>query len=335
MSPDGEMVLPEQPGEVVLKDDERALLARYVSASVVPKTRKDYERELLAFTDWCQGKRRVAFPASVETVALYLATLADGNIVDEGKRPSTLRKIRSVITKAHKLREMADPCADERIRVLFDGIDREHQAGKVKRARPALASDIDAMIEVCGDSPTGLRDAAAIAIGYGAALRRSEVVALNVEDFAEEDGKPYVEIRRSKTDQTGKGAVVLIPDLAVQSVDRWLAWAGITSGAVFRKFARSEILLERRLTPQTIRLIVKERAKQAGLSLDPRKPTFSGHSLRRGAATQARLNGADVMEIQKLGRWESPAMPAIYAAVKDWTTDPNQRLGQTRKEGDQ
>lgn len=335
MSSDSEMAVPEPPGEVALQDSERALLARYVSASVVPKTRKDYERELKAFTDWCQTKRRQAFPASVETVGLYLATLADGTLLEDGKRPSTLRKVRSVITKAHKIREMADPCADDRIRILFDGIDREHQAGKVKRARPALAADIDAMIEVCGTSPAGLRDAAAIAIGYGAALRRSEVVALNVEDFIEEDGEPYVEIRRSKTDQTGKGAAVLIPDMAVQAVDRWLAWAEIRSGAVFRKFARGEHLLERRLTPQTIRLIVRDRAKQAGLSLDPRKPTFSGHSLRRGAATQARLNGADVMEIQKLGRWEGPAMPAIYAAVKGWTTDPNQRLGRTTKETDQ
>jgi hypothetical protein len=58
------------------------------------------------------------------------------------------------------------------------------------------------------------RERALLCVGYDTMARRSELVALDVEDFNfMEDGSGRVLIRRSKTDQTGEGSkAYLSPD---------------------------------------------------------------------------------------------------------------------------
>ena len=43
-------------------------------------------------------------------------------------------------------------------------------------------------------------------------------------------------------------------------------------------------------------------------------PRVSGHSLRVGAAQSLAAAGAGLVQMQQAGRWQSPAMPAHYAA---------------------
>src|SRR5919107_1944513 len=69
------------------------------------------------------------------------------------------------------------------------------------------------------DTPLGLRNRAILLAGFGGALRRSEIVALDAGDLEFVDGRGVVlTVRRSKTDQHGAGAAVAIwrsddPDL--------------------------------------------------------------------------------------------------------------------------
>jgi hypothetical protein len=49
-------------------------------------------------------------------------------------------------------------------------------------------------------------------IGFAGAFRRSELVALNVEDLQEVPEGLRLTLRRSKTDQEGAGRVVAIAD---------------------------------------------------------------------------------------------------------------------------
>jgi hypothetical protein len=69
-------------------------------------------------------------------------------------------------------------------------------------------------------------------------------------------------------------------------VRAWLDAAEITSGPIFRRVTRTGAVSSP-LTPQTVALIIKKRARTAGL--DPRE--FAGHSLRSGYATQAARDG--------------------------------------------
>jgi integrase len=76
---------------------------------------------------------------------------------------------------------------------------------------PAAANAIRAMLEHVPDTLIGKRDRAILLIGFGAALRRSEVAALTVGDIERQPDGVLVHIRRSKTDQEGEGAQIPIP----------------------------------------------------------------------------------------------------------------------------
>jgi site-specific recombinase XerD len=87
------------------------------------------------------------------------------------------------------------------------------------------------------DTLAGLRDRALLLLGFAAALRRSELVALNVDDLEEAEGGLCIRIVRSKTDQEGKGTVIAIVPGSVacpiKSLKAWLAATSITDGPLF------------------------------------------------------------------------------------------------------
>jgi site-specific recombinase XerC len=55
------------------------------------------------------------------------------------------------------------------------------------------------------ERPGGCRDRAALLVGFGAALRRSELIALDLDDITITQAGLTILVRRSKTDQEGQG----------------------------------------------------------------------------------------------------------------------------------
>jgi integrase len=149
----------------------------------------------------------------------------------------------------------------------------------------------------------GLRDRALILVGFAGALRRSELVALDVADVARHPKGIVLTIRKSKTDQTGAGKTKAIPHgkrlKPIEALDEWLRVlraaqnnAHGLNGPLFRGVCGFKILPGRLCTTQVAR-IIKARVRAAGL--DPR--TFSGHSLRSGFATSAADAGASLQKL--------------------------------------
>ncbi|MBZ9655035.1 site-specific integrase [Phyllobacterium lublinensis] len=138
------------------------------------------------------------------------------------------------------------------------------------------------------------------------ALRRSELVGLNVEDLAETTNGLDVSIRKSKTDQERQGHLVAIPHgqslKPVSAVQEWLELAGITSGPLFRPVNKSGRVSSERLSDRSVANIVKAYAAKAGLSV----ADFSGHSLRAGFVTSAADRGADINRIMDQTRHTDP-----------------------------
>lgn len=165
--------------------------------------------------------------------------------------------------------------------------------GNASQGKAALSED--QLRAMCANRPEGLgaiRDRALLLLGYFGAFRRSELVALNVEDLTYTAGGLVVRIARSKTDQLGAGATKPIaanrdrridPVAAVQA---WQAASGIKAGALFRG-VRQGRLLPKRLTAQVVALVVKREAGRVGLNPD----VFGAHSLRSGFVTTARRRG--------------------------------------------
>jgi integrase len=163
------------------------------------------------------------------------------------------------------------------------------------------------MIACCSETTTGgIRDRALIALAFAAALRRSEIVALQVEDLTEVPDGYRLLIRRSKTDQAGEGQEIAIPRgyhlRPVELVQMWLARAEISTGYVFRKVDRGgNVKHDIPLGDDGYCRMIKKRALQAGL--DP--ALFSGHPMRAGFLTSAAEAGVDVLKMSEVSRHKS------------------------------
>jgi integrase len=237
-----------------------------------------------------------ALPASAETVALYLTSLAATH------KPATMTRRLTAITKAHQIAGHASPATMQQPAVseTLKGIRRTlGTAQKVKA--PLLTADIRRMVNALPDSLAGCRDRALLLLGFAGGFRRSELAALDVEDVqATEDGL-VVKLRRSKTDPEGKGRDVGIPygskpsTCPVRALNAWKQASGISEGSLFRGVDRHGQLGTIRLHKDSIGLIVKRAAETAGL--DPAK--YAGHSLRAGMVTQGYMNGAGELALMR------------------------------------
>jgi len=80
---------------------------------------------------------------------------------------------------------------------------RTIKARTLPRGRALASGEIAALIGTCGrdSSPAGVRDAALIAILYGAGLRRSESVGLDLSDFNVETGELVIRGAKGRKDR--------------------------------------------------------------------------------------------------------------------------------------
>ena len=317
-------VLEPSRGEVspaarALRDADYERVAQYIQPALAPNTLRSYRSHLRQFADFCADRELPSLPASEGTVIAYL-TYA----VRNGMRPSSARIARSVIGVTHDRAGQPNPTKSQATRDALANLEREFGCS-VRRAEPMLAEHVLRTVGHLGPDLPGLRDKAIILLGFGVAMRQSEIVALDVADFEPmPGGRARVHIRRSKTDQTAKGLTGVAPVVAMTAVRAWWAAAGITSGPAFRRMTRWGVG-RTRLTAQSVRLIVKARAGHAGLDPDG-DLKWSGHSLRRGAATEAVSHGADQRQLMNLGRWTSTQGADPYVDRRE-VQDPDAVLG--------
>lgn len=286
----------------------------YVEASKAPNTRRAYRAQWRAFASWCETHGRESLPAAPATLALYLTDRAR-----LGRTVATLGLALSAIRAVHRDAGFADPAAVPAVRTVWEGIRRTHGTAQ-RRATPMTPELLrTTLASLSGGSLRGVRDRALLLLGFAGALRRSEIVALDVADLTFDSARGFlVRIRRSKTDQTGAGADVAIPfashaDVcAVRTVRQWIERAEITVGPLFRSVDRHGHIGQR-LDGRDVARIVKKSAARAGIDAS----SISGHSLRAGLATAAALAGKADRTIMAQGRWRSRAMVDRYVRTAD------------------
>ncbi len=282
-----------------LPAEAASLVEAYQRASKADATVRAYRGDAAAFTAWCSRYGFRSLPASPEAVAAFLVAEAEA-----GRAASTIGRRCAAIRYAHKLARLPDPTDDEAVRATMKGIRRKVGVAPDQKAA-ATADVLTAMLMRVPDTLTGKRDKALLALGFAGAFRRSELVALDVEDLREDPEGLRVLVRRSKVDQEGAGFEKAIPHgrfiRPVALVRDWLDAAGITEGPVFRPVSRSGRVRAAppgnyggpRLTTQAVADIVKRHATAAGLDAS----TFGAHSLRAGYITTAAERGADLARI--------------------------------------
>jgi site-specific recombinase XerD len=255
-----------------------------VRHSLTDATRRTYNRDCDQFTAWCSERESRSLPAEPQTVAAYLAFLA------RTYRPATIARKLAAISIAHRDLGFDNPAAHGVVRRTLSDIRR--QLGTAPHQKTALlAADIRKIVSALGSTLLDARDRALLLLGFNAALRRSELVALTVASLRFEDEGLILTLERSKANQERCLETIAVPygvDLLtcpVRAVRRWLDDAGLNTGPVFRGLTPQGGLRDTALDDRMVAHVVKRRCKAVGI--DP--AGVAGDSLRRGSATSCSL----------------------------------------------
>ena len=181
------------------------LAADFAKASKAKATQKAYPSDWQIFGRWCSARGLDVLPASAAAVCGFLADEASA-----GKRASTLGRRLAAIRYFHRAAGFDTPTDDEKVKAVLSGIRRTIGAAPVRK-KAATSDIVLGMVGGKGRSLRELRDRAILLLGFAGAFRRSELVALNVEDIEEAAEGLLVTLRRSKADQEGVGRRVAIP----------------------------------------------------------------------------------------------------------------------------
>lgn len=257
------------------------------------------------FQGFCERVGLEFFPAAPMTIRAFIE-----DCVKVGKKPATVRRYVATIARAHLAAGLTSPCASEPVRLALKEMGQKTSS----RQRQALAlgwKEIKEFIETAGDGLRADRERALLCVAYDTMARRSELVALNLEEASfMPNGSGTVLIRRSKTDREGQGATAYLSRETVKWLRAWLDSAGVREGAIFRRLV-SQNRVGERLHADIIADIYKRVARWIQM---PAKQValVSGHSIRIGATQDLLALNIDLASVMQAGRWKSTAMPMRY-----------------------
>tara|TARA_B100000768_G_scaffold155718_1_gene152933 strand:+ start:32 stop:991 length:960 start_codon:yes stop_codon:yes gene_type:complete len=275
-------------------------------------TVRAYKSDFNDFDLFCTQNGFRSLPSEPKIVSLYLTHLSTKDL-----KMSTLKRRLVSIGVIHKLKghylDTKHPSIIENIM----GIKR--RKGSIQKGKkPILINTLKHIIDVIDQQKKEkikkFRDRSIILIGFSGGFRRNEIVSLDREDlnFVPEGLK--ITLRRSKTDQFGEGFTKALPYFdssqycPVISLKNWIEISKINSGPVFRGFIKGSKLSEKRLTDQTVALLIKEYLNLAGID----NKNYSGHSLRSGFATSAAESGVEERSIMAMTGHKSSEMVRRY-----------------------
>jgi integrase len=306
---------PAQPSLPAILNEKIERAAAYAKAARASSTRRAYDSDWAIFTGWCATHGLASLPASPEVVAVFASDQATA-----GLNPSTINRRVAAIGHHHRAGGYPAPTAlpsAGRLAEVLAGIRAEHGGAKQQK-HPADAAALRNMLAAIeGNGLRALRDRAILAIGMAAALRRSEIVALTVEDVAIVPEGLRLTIGRSKTDQARKGAMIAIPEgsrIRPKSLLlSWMAAAGHSDGPLFRRLSRLDLLIADPMSDRAIARLVQRSAAAAGYN--PKQ--FAGHSLRAGFLTEGAAQGATIFKLQEVSRHKSVQILSDYVRNAD------------------
>ncbi len=170
------------------------------------------------------------------------------------------------------------------------------------RGRALEPYEVVALFQACMRDPTpaGPRDAAILALGLGAGLRRAEIVGL---DLAEVDlGRELVRVH-------GKGRKVRevpIKGGTLEALRAWLAVRGCEPGPLLCAVRKGGRLEPGGLASQSVLRVCEKRGREAGLA------GFVAHDLRRSYVSTLLDRGVDLSVASDLAGHSSPNTTRRY-----------------------
>ena len=279
--------------------------------SKADNTLRAYKSDFRDFGSFCSKHGFNSLPSEPKIVSLYLTHLSKNSKI------STLRRRLVSISMVHKLKghylDTKHPIIVENLMGI-----RRVKGSIQKGKKPLLINHLKLVIKAINEQKIEeikkLRDKSIILVGFGGGFRRSELISIDYEDLEFVPEGLKITIRRSKTDQFGEGMIKGLPYFSNQmycpivNLKNWLEISKIKSGPIFRRFTKGSTLMDKRLTDQSVVLLMKEYLNLAGIE----NKNFAGHSLRSGFATVAAESGADERSIMAMTGHKTTQMVRRY-----------------------
>ena len=294
-----------------------------------------------SYEAWCRSLGREPLAADPDTIAMYVVRCAD-----HGLAVSSIRVHLAAIRTAHLLAGRALDLRHPRLAMVVEGVTRAKGVRPRRQAAPAVPGVLRLMLAARPPRPTrplGARDRAMLLLGFGAALRRSELVALTLGDVETVPGRGLkLLVRRSKTDQHGQGhdiAVWANPDepgvCPLAALETWLAhrraapdldWTAIPPARaerpLFCAVTKSGRVTGAALSDKAVARLVK----QAALRRRPRsRALLRTQPARRARHRRRRRRG-------RPGRADAPDPPQIHRG-RPRLPPPRRSVAQQRHRG--
>lgn len=275
---------------------EKGLAANTVAA---------YRRDIVTWTSFCSLESIDPAVPSRDDVTEFLERLRAGKApAATTLRPSTIARMLVSIRSLYKF-------------LVREGrVDRDPtvKVGSPRRPRSlpkAIAlEDVERLIAAPAATGLGRRDRAILETLYGAGLRISELVDLDVDDVDLDERSVLVRSgkgRKSRRVPVGRAAASAIGEYLTATRPELVTKAAASPGGALFLNARGS-----RLSRQGCWKILKGHAGTAGLG-----ERVSPHTLRHSFATHMLEGGADIRVVQELLGHASLATTQVYTLVGD------------------
>jgi len=269
--------------------------------ALAPRTLAAYRSDWADFARWCATRRCRALPADPATIVAYIDDLATS------RRVATVKRRLAAIRAAHLDAGHRAPTDPPTVTAAMARA-RWRQRDAVDPTTPITVDELRAMSSSLPPTIGGLRDRAALLVGYGAALRPGELVGLQMTDVVV--GPTGLRVAAAR-------GVVHVPFgsepmlCSVTACDEWRRAAGIVDGPLLRAVDRSGRVASTALGEKAVGRIVRRAATGAGLPPE----RFTGLSLRRGMVAAAAAAGSSRRTIMRQTGHRSERLVRDYVAT--------------------
>jgi len=257
-------------------------------------SRRSYRTSLLHFLRWCRAEARVVAFSRLAVLQFKHALIAATIALPLG--PRRLFSPATVNLRLAAVRALAQEAADS-------GLLEQSEAAAIRRVRGEKTSgsrignwlqktQVDQVLNsVDRITLRGKRDYAILAVLFATALRRRELVELNISIIQERDGQwGFIGLRG----KGGKLRNISLPDWVRFAITDWLQATGIVQGNVFRSISRHGKLGTQQMSEESVKLILSHYASVCGHG------TFRPHDARRTCARLCRTGNAALEDVQEL-----------------------------------
>ena len=237
------------------------------------------------YSAWCKNRSFDPLNSDASVVSLYISS-ASGRLA-----PSTLRAHLSAIAAAYRIVGRPIDVRHPQIRAAASACAESTAHSPSRRAKEILPETLQQMLNSQPNGVLGIRNRAMLLICYGAALRRSELVALNIGDVQEVPKRGLLVRVRSNADRHSYGDVAILSagEPHFCPIHAWRAWiekrnAGSDHQPLFCGLLKNGRLTERRLSGKALERLVHD----AAIAISPSEVhRYTPHSLRAGLTLTA------------------------------------------------